>query len=101
MPIPVSEMRKCSSISASKPDSTSTSIATSPRLVNFTAFPARFIRTWRRRSGSPAKTGGMQTAKQLQTLLVRTQGESPQDCVDFRLQVELNRVEGQLTGFDL
>ena len=53
MPIPVSVM--ANRISASWPVSSTTLLRTtiSPRSVNFTALPARFVRTCRRRPGSP------------------------------------------------
>ncbi len=56
--MPVSETVKWSLIPDPAMDSLCTRISTLPAGVNFTAFEARFIKTWRSRWSSPIKRSG-------------------------------------------
>ena len=90
--------------SASVRLSTATSTTTSPLSVNLMALPTRLTTIWRSRPGSPTRasgTSGGDVVRQLQLLLCRPRRQRLQRVAQGVAQIEIDRLQLELAGFDL
>jgi hypothetical protein len=80
-----------------------TEATTSPSPVNLMAFPIRFMRTWRKRPGSPERLQGPSSRRcpGVRALVLGQLGEESDDVLNGGAEVEVDTFKLQATGVDL
>ena len=104
MPIPVSRTSKRNCARASGNATADTETTTSPASVNLMAFPMRFVRTWRIRTGSPRTNSGTSDATcadKFQLLFSGAHGKEADRAVDQAMHVEGDLLQLDVRGLDL
>src|SRR5688572_7197822 len=101
MPMPVSLTWKCSVVDPWHLLSSRTSSTTWPWAVNLMALPRRFVSTCWRRTGSPVTPAGIDVQQELQSLLLRLQGQRLEHGAHQVAHREGDRFQLQLARLDL